>query len=306
MREEMRSHAKLAELAETQYGLVTRRQMVELGFSAAAIGRASGARRLHRVHRGVYALGHPVLGPHARCLAAVMTAGRGAILSHGSAAWLWGLEARCGTPVEVTVPSHGGRRHDIAMHHSSTLSLSESATMERIPVTALPRTLLDLAATVSPRKSWNAIDRAERLGLLDLAAVDGMLRRRRGHRGARRLRQALEIYRDPAFHRARSERLFSDLVKRAGLPKPAMNAWVESFEIDAYWARERFAVEVDGWDAHRTRRAFERDRLRQEEMKLAGIDCIRISARRIEREPRQVARRLSILLAQRRTALDRR
>jgi very-short-patch-repair endonuclease len=139
--------------------------------------------------------------------------------------------------------------------------------------------------------------------LLDLAAIDAMLKRRRGHRGAARLRNALAIYREPGFFRARSERLFRRLVRQAGLRLPVLNTWVDRFEIDAYWEEERFAVEIDGWEAHRSRRAFENDRLRQEEMKLAGIDVIRISARRIETEPAAVGQRLALLLTQRRREL---
>ena len=130
-----------------------------------------------------------------------------------------------------------------------------------------------------------------------------MLKRRRGHRGAARLRNALAIYREPGFFRARSERLFRRLVRQAGLRLPVLNTWVDRFEIDAYWEEERFAVEIDGWEAHRSRRAFENDRLRQEEMKLAGIDVIRISARRIETEPAAVGQRLALLLTQRRREL---
>lgn len=172
-----------------------------------------------------------------------------------------------------------------------------------IPVTALPRTLLDLAATSPPRLTWSTIDRAERQGVLDLNAIDAMLKRRRGHRGVERLRKALEIYREPGFYRARSERLFRRLARDAGLRRPLLNTWVDKFEIDAYWEEERFAVEVDGWEAHRTRKAFENDRLRQEEMKLAGIEVIPISARRIETEPKEVGRRLALLLQRRRSEL---
>jgi hypothetical protein len=148
------------------------------------------------------------------------------------------------------------------------------------------------------------VQRAERLGLLDILAVDELLERWSRAPGTAALRNALEIYRDPVFARSRPERLMLDLVKKGNLPRPAINTFVEGHEIDVYWERERFAVEVDGWDAHRTRASFEQDRVRQEELKLAGIDSIRLTARRIERQPRQVAKRLGILLAQRRSELQ--
>src|SRR5436305_171356 len=110
MREEMRSHAAVADLAERQYGLVTYRQLRRLGFSGGKIGRSTKALRLHRVHRGVYSVGHAVLSDRARCLAAVMSSGRGALVSHAAAAWLWGLISDCPKIIDVTVPRHGGRR----------------------------------------------------------------------------------------------------------------------------------------------------------------------------------------------------
>jgi very-short-patch-repair endonuclease/predicted transcriptional regulator of viral defense system len=300
MREEMRSHRALAELAERQYGVVTARQLRGLGFSGAAIGRMARAERLHRVHRGVYAVGHRVVAPRARCLAAVLACGKGAVLSHGAAAWLWGLAPGLSTPVDVTVPSHGQRHQGIALHHSSTLTAPEHGLLAGIPVTSWSRTMLDVAATRSAWELNDAVERAERREVLDVGAIDALLRRRRGDRGVARLRLSTEIYRDPAPSRARSERLFLAMVKRAGLPRPAINTWVERFEIDAYWETERFAVEIDGWEAHRTRWAFEDDHLRWEEMKLAEIEVVPISARRIEAHPAEVGRRLRTLLERRR------
>jgi hypothetical protein len=183
--------------------------------------------------------------------------------------------------------------------------LGERGSSERIPVTSPSRTLLDLAASNRGRRLQQAIEKAKRMDRLDLAAIDDLLRRRRGASGTRRLREAVEIYRDPAFSRSRAELLLLDLVKRAGLPRPALNTFVAGHEIDAYWDAERFAVEVDGWDTHRTRAAFEEDPLRQENLKLAGIDSIRLTARRIEREPTVVGRRLKRLLTRRREELRR-
>jgi len=193
----------------------------------------------------------------------------------------------------------------MAIHRSLTLSPPELATKDELPVTAVPRTLLDLAATCRPWTLNDAIERSERLDLLRLDEIDAMFDRRRGARGTARLRLALDIYRDPIFSRARSERLFLQAVKDAGLPRPSINLNVEGYEVDAYWPAERFAVEIDGWDAHRSRAAFERDPLRQEALKLAGIDSIRVTARRIEREPKRLADRLRQLLRERAQHLSR-
>jgi len=299
----MTSHGALARLADSQYGVVSHRQLLGLGFSKSAIGRLSNAGHIHRVHRGVYAIGRRSLSDHGRCAAAVLACGKGAVLSHASAAWLWGLFPRCLITTSVTVPD-GRRRHSgIEAHRATAFTPGEWGKLAQIPVTSLPRTLLDLATTEQSRKLQQAIERAERLGVLDLIEIDGLLRQRRGEPGSKRLREALQIYRDPAFSRSRAELLFLDLIKKAGLPRPALNTFVAGHEIDAYWDAERFAVEVDGWDTHRTRTASENDPVRQEDLKLAGIDSIRLTARRIEREPGVVAKRLGRLLRQRREDL---
>ena len=140
--------------------------------------------------------------------------------------------------------------------------------------------------------------------MFDLRAMDALLRRAGSHLGIGALRRALAIYRDePAFTRSGLERCFLDLVKGAGLPLPAMNFSVGEYELDAYWQRERFAAELDVYETHGTRAAFERDRLRQEELKLRGIEMIRITGPRLEREPRQVIERIAVLLRQRRNQL---
>jgi very-short-patch-repair endonuclease len=300
MREEMRSHEALAELAERQFGVVSRRQLLGLGFSKSAIGRMSTAHRLRRVHRGVYAIGRRGLNGPGRCLAAALACGEGAVVSHASAAWLWGLRDSFPSPVELSVPAHGHRRKGIWTHRVLAIDPGERALSDEvIPVTSLPRTLLDLAAITTVRRVESLLERAERRDLLDLDGIDAALRRHHRAPGAGRLREATEIYRDPSFSRARSERLFKALIKKAGLPHPALNTFVAGYEIDAYWEAENFAVEVDGWGTHRTRAAFERDPVRQEDLLLAGITCIRITARRIEREPDAVAARLARHLAER-------
>jgi very-short-patch-repair endonuclease len=300
----MRSHEELERLAAAQFGVVTFAQLRELGFSKGAISRSTEARRLLRIHRGVYAVGHRALSAHGRALAAVLACGDGALLSHRSAAWLHGLQSWAPREPEVTVANSGHRRARIRLHRTGLLTPADACERERLPTTSLARTMLDIAAEETPRRVRNAVERAERLGLLDLDSIDSQLARRPGVRGAGCLRRELEIYRDPIFSRARSERLFRALVKRAGLPMPAINTFVAGHEIDAYWEQARFAVEVEGWEAHRTRAAFENDHLRQENLKLAGIDSVRITARRIEREPAKVGQRLAILLAQRQSATE--
>lgn len=299
----MRPHGELAELAAEQHGVVSHRQLENLGYSHSTIARAVEARRLHAIDRGAYAVGHAAISRHGACLAAVLAAGGGAIVSHGSAAWLWGLSLTFPHRPEITAPARGHQKGTARIHHSTTLTSRDVTVEEGVPTTVVPRTLLDLAASEPERRLASAVERAERLAFLDLEAIDDLLGRCGRHRGRRKLRLALEIYRDPSFSRSRSERLFLALVKEAGLPRPAMNTFVAGHEIDAYWEAERFAVEVDGWSAHRSRKSFETDPVRQEDLKLAGIDSIRVTARRIERQPELVAKRLTRLLQRRRQTI---
>jgi very-short-patch-repair endonuclease len=231
-------------------------------------------------------------------MAAILACGEGALLSHASAAWLWGLSTRFPREVEVTAAVPRSLRPGIRIHSAVALSDEDKRVREGIPVTSVPRTLLDLGAASSyqPRP---ALERADRRGLLDLVAIDELLARSSGHRGVRRLRSALVDFRDPAFTRSGLERRFLRLVERAGLPRPSTNLFIAGYELDAYWPDLRFAVELDTYDYHGDTRSFESDRKRQEDLKLAGIEMVRITGRRISAEPQAVANRLRQLLDQR-------
>jgi very-short-patch-repair endonuclease len=188
------------------------------------------------------------------------------------------------------------------VHSARALQPEDRTTVERIPVTAIPRTLLDFAA-VDPRFLGAGIERAYRRDLLDLDTIDRLLARSRGFRGVARLRGAIEIYRIKAFTRSRLERRFLALVHRAGLRRPSMNLFIAGFELDAYWSIERFAVELDTYDHHGDPVAFELDRRRQEDLKLAGIEMVRFTGARMDHEPDAIVLRLRRLLTQRRQQL---
>jgi hypothetical protein len=163
---------------------------------------------------------------------------------------------------------------------------------------------MDLSIKARPDQIEGYLERAEDRDLLDVRAVEDVLARAGGHRGRGRLAQALAIYQpDPAFTRSKFERRFRRLVIAAGLPAPAMNFNVAGFELDAYWPDLRFAVELDLFETHGSRGAFERDRRRQEELKLLGIEMIRITKPRLDREPQEVMRNLGTLLERRRHEL---
>ncbi len=239
-------------------------------------------------------------------MAAILSCGPapGALLSHRSAAWLWGLTSRFTRPVEVTTPTRRQSRVDIRIHSAPALQPEDVASTEGIPTTSVARTLLDFAA-VDPWFIGKAVENAYRLNLLDLAAIDNLLSRSRGFRGVARLSEALIVYRIPGFTRSDFERFFLAMSRSEGLPRPSMNFVAAGYELDAYWPTERFAVELDTYEYHGSPAAFERDRKRQEDLKLAGIEIVRITGTRFEREPKAVATRIRKLLRQRHRDLKR-
>jgi hypothetical protein len=302
----------LGDLATRQHGVVSMGQLLALGYAANTTLEWAGSGRLHRLHRGIYAVGHRRLTWHSHCWAAVLAAEpdeaapwRG-VASHHSAAYLWGLLRFQPDVMHVTTPTRRRAKRRFVVHFSSILAGEDRAVRQGIPVTALPRTLLDLSIRARPEQIEGYLERAEDQDLLDVRTVEDVLARAGGHRGRGRLGRALAIYSpDPAFTRSNFEKRFRHLVIAAGLPAPSMNFNVAEFELDACWPDLRFAVELDLYETHGSRAAFERDRRRQEELKLLGIEMIRVTAPRLKREPENVIRNLATLLTCRRAELDR-
>jgi hypothetical protein len=201
-------------------------------------------------------------------------------------------------PFHVSTSVWRTPRPPLRLHQSPALTQEDRALRDGIPVTALPRTLLDLAATV--RFDWleRTVERSEELGLFDLRATEELLARTLGHHGHKRLRRAIALYKPSSFTRSGLERRFLELCLAAGLPQPRMNYFEHGFELDCYWPEYRFAVELDVFETHGTRAAFERDRKRQEDLLLVGIAITRVTGPRLEREPDEVIRRVARLLTQ--------
>jgi hypothetical protein len=198
----------------------------------------------------------------------------------------------------VTTPIHRKPRPPIRLHEARWLTPEDRETKEEIPVTALPRTLLDLAASI--RYEWleRMVERSEELELFDLRAVEDLLTRTVGHHGHGRLRKAIALYKPSSFTRSSLEKRFLELCIEAGLSQPHTNYVEHGFELDCYWPEHRFTVELDVFETHGTRAAFERDRKRQEDLLLVGIGMTRVTGPRLEREPEEVIRRVARLLEQ--------
>jgi very-short-patch-repair endonuclease len=289
----------MATLAARQYGVVTREQLNDLGYSDASIERAVACGRLHMWHRSVFAVGHQGLSAHGLCMAAVLFRGRGALISYQSAIWLWGLEKKLEIPVHISVRRRGHAQDAIGLHHCPALRDDDIAETERLPVTAVPRALLDYASEAKTLRLERAIDQADRLELLDLAAVDLIAEEVSGHRGRGPLLRAMKIYREKGLTRSGGEKRMLAALADVGVRRPLVNNFVAGYELDFYWEEERFAVALDSWEHHRGRRSFEKDRERQEQLTMAGIETIRITGTRLRREPRKVAMRIAAHLDRR-------
>jgi Transcriptional regulator, AbiEi antitoxin len=301
-------------LATRQHGVVSTRQLEPIGYSPSSVAKAEKSGRLHRLHRGVYAVGHRRLTWHARCWAAVLAAESNetdevvwpAVASHGSAAYLWGILRYAPETIDVTAPTRRRAKREFRVHFSSILAAEDRGEQEGIPVTSVPRTLLDLAARSRPARLERYLEWAEERDLFDLYEVQEVLDRAGGHRGRGPLRRALAIYEpEPAFTRSGLEKRFLALVRRAGLPIPAVNYVVAGMELDTYWEEERFAVELDVYETHGSHAAFERDRQRPDDLLLQGIETIRVTGPRLKREPQATIERVSRHLARRRRELRR-
>jgi very-short-patch-repair endonuclease len=283
----------VAALAARRHGIVTWAQLRRIGLGEGAIRRRIRAGWLHVKYRGVYAVGHPTLTLHGRFLAAVVAFGDQAVLSHRSAAVLWGLVPERGPRIDVTVPGTGGRtRRGAVVCHRSPLSEADATALHGIPVTNPARTLADLAAVVSDREFERALDEAAYLRL-DLSG----LQPRQGRRGGARIRRVL------ANHRAGTTRTRSEmeermlaLCNRFALPRPLCNLEVEGHTVDFVWPQSRLIVETDGWQAHGTRRAFETDRRRDAHLVANGWRPVRLTWKRLMSEPEEVVEQLRGML----------
>lgn len=171
--------------------------------------------------------------------------------------------------------------------------------MDGIPVTSVARTQLDLAWKLRTDRLSRLLARSEELGLLDLEAIEAVTERNRGHHGAKRLRYALSIYEPPIWTRSEFERRFVARLVAAGLPRPA-TGWNEvGHEIDVYWPERRFGIELDAYETHGTRQAFEDDHERDLDFALADVETRRVSERQFRREPAEIVARVATLLYRR-------
>ena len=280
----------IARLAERQHGVVARRQLVALGLGSRAIDHRVRCGRLHLVHRGVYAVGHRGLSQRGRWMAAVLACGSGAVLSHRSAAALWGIRPTSRTSVEVTTPRRLHARPGLHPHRA-VLPAGEVTVHDGISTTTPARTLLDLAAVVPTQALERALNEAE---ILRLPGPHELLDRYPRRRGAAALRTLLAVRRSTPTRSELEDRFLTFLDDR-GIDRPEVNTIIEGLEVDAAWRDARLIVELDGFEVHGTRAAFERDRERDRRLTAAGWRVIRLTWQQLA-DGEALARQLRALL----------
>ncbi len=296
------SDAAIAALADAQHGVVARRQLLDAGLSEDSIDRRVAAGRLHQLHRGVYAVGHRVLSLRAHWMAAVLFCGSEAVLSHRSAAALWGIRDYSGAYTDVTSPSKTRSQGRIRRHRALLLP-DEVTVHDDIPVTSVPRTSFDLAATTNdPHLVESVVRQSEFLRLSDPLSLWDLVERHPRHRGCRAIRTALaRLAEAPGRTRKALEERFLRFLDAYGFPRPHLNAWLEAsgqrYQVDCLWPSHRQIVELDSWQAHGTRSAFHSDRTRARHLEAAGYRVTHVTWSHLDQEPAALAADLRTLLA---------
>lgn len=283
-------------LAAEQHGVVARRQLLALGLSAQSIQHRLTRGRLHRIHRGVYAVGRPDLDREGRWMAAVLACGSGAVLSYESAAALWRI-GPLPSSMEVTIPVASPRRCDgTRIHRRPNLLPTHVTVRKAIPVTKPVRTAIDLATRLSPARLERMVNEADRIGLFSPEGLLAVLDEYPGVRGVGRLRSILgaRVFR---LTDSELERRFLRIVAKARLPFPLTQQNVAGFRVDFFWPDLGLVVETDGLTYHRTPSQQARDRVRDQAHLSAGLTPLRFTHAQVRYEANHVAVTLVSLIS---------
>jgi very-short-patch-repair endonuclease len=268
--------------------VLTRGDLLGLGFSPESIKHRIERGRLNPVARGVYSVGRPQMTREGRWMAAVLACGVGAALSHSSAAALWRIGKEQGRCVDVVIPRRSDlRRPGIRVHIRRAISAEDVTTRHGIPVTTPLQTLIDLATELTPGQLERAVNEADKRDRIDPESLRAALGTYVGRPGVRVLRALLDRQ---TFRLSDTELevLFRPIAEEAGLPIPLTKAMVNGFEVDFYWPQLGLVVETDGWRYHRTPSAQSRDALRDQTHTASGLTPLRFSHRQVKYERRHV------------------
>ncbi len=283
--------------------MVARAQLMELGMGREAIRHRLGSGRLHPLMRGVYAVGRPEVGRRGAWMAAVLACGPHALLSHRSAAVLWGIRKGNPRPIEVAVPNRVSRRHPgVRVHRQVKHGEARRRMVDGIPVTDPISTLVDLAAGVSTGELEAAVNEADHLDLVDPVSLRRALDSFPRRPGRGRLRALLDA---PTLSLTATslERRFLPIARAAGLPTPQTQVWLNGYRVDFYWPKLLLVVEIDSLRYHRTPLKQAADQRRDQAHIAAGLTPLRFSEWQVHREPDHVRRMLTATARRLDTAL---
>lgn len=274
------TNAGVVVLADRQNGVVSHRQLIALGYTHKVIRGLVAYGFLQPLFKGVYAVGRRQVTPNGYRMAAVLACKPPAYLSHFSAAAVWEIWSSRSKP-DVTVVQKRRSLPKIRVHYTSVLHPQDITTRDGIPVTSVARTLLDLAADLTPTRVRKAVDEAARRGLLDLLALDRAIGRSPKRRGTAKLRAILSAYRPPPDTHSQLETAFWELIRDAGIPRPQVNVMVAAIEVDFYWPATKLVVELDSRRYHSSPHEFENDRLRDAKLLRVGCRTMRVTHARM-------------------------
>ncbi len=290
----------VAWVAAQQLGLITRPQLQAAGVARGAIASRLSRNTLFRVHRGVFLVGHPTPAPGAMELAALLACGDGAVVSHRSAAALWGLAAPPVNLVEITVAARSCKTHDrVRVHRAERLDPHDRRLCNGILATSPARTLIDFASDADPEEVERAIAEAHALGLVTEREILAAIERGPNRPGVALIRAVLNSEGGPRMTRSKAERILLALTRSARLPAPVANTVAAGVSVDFLWPEHRVVVEVDGYQFHGHRAAFERDHRKDLVLDAAGYHVIRITWRQLRYEPFVVVAHIACALDRR-------
>jgi very-short-patch-repair endonuclease len=295
-----RPDQRVAELATIQHGIVSHRQLLAIGLTRSMIESRKLCGWLLPVHRGVYAVGHRALPRFAREVAALLAMPPSALLSHETAARLWGFhrEPEPSSDIDLLVRGGGGRWRDGINERRTKLAWRlERAYAKGLPVTTPEQTLIDLATRLTPRALERAVDEALATGLTTRSRLSAAATLSTHRAGAADVRTLVAERRPSTITRSKAEEKFLSLIREAELPQPEIDVPLYGFTVDFYWREVGLVVEVDGYQWHASKSAFERDRRKDAILRGNGLQLTRVTWDQMERQRLATTARIASQIA---------
>ena len=284
-------------LAARQRGVVARWQLLGLGMTSGAIDSWLKQGRLHRLYTGVYLLGHPTPAPLAIEQGALLACGDDSWLSHRTAGLSYNVLEEYDGPVEVTTRRHRGRPRGVVVHTSRRLEPRDTAVRDGLRITTLPRTLLDCAEVLSAHEYERAVERAFAHKRVSERQLRDVIARSPGRRGGRILAALLDYRGDDGYTLSHAEDLMRALQRRARLPRFKTNVRIGRYRVDFLFPGDKVIVEVDSWAHHGSRRSFEDDRRRWDDLQQMGYRVVPVTWHMLKHEPDATIARIAAAIA---------